>query len=97
MLTLVCTGEVEMLDYACSVHAPNYHCATMCGGLHYFSLDLLASSAQNTLHSRELDVWDLSVLMHELLAGNAPFEDMPATTELRVAKDDLQKPEIIRH
>lgn len=82
-------GEVETSDYACSAHAPSHHRTTMCGTQDYSSPDTPASSAKDTLYSMELDVWNLSVLMHGVLVGDALFEDMPATTEHIVAEGGL--------
>ena len=63
--------------------------------LDYLSSEMLASSTRHSFSNEEIDVWSLSVLMHELLVGTAPFEDMPATTKRRIAKGDHQMPNFV--
>ena len=57
------------------------------GTLDYLSSEMLASSTRHSFSNEEIDFWSLSVLMHELLVGIAPFEDMPATTKHKMASD----------
>lgn len=49
----------------------------------------------NLFCDKKMDVWSLSVLMHGLSMGNAPFEDVLAGTKYRVVIDGDQMPDFV--
>jgi serine/threonine protein kinase len=88
-------GEAEVSWHACLVHAPSHHRTKTWGGPDYSSPEVLASSAGDLFCNEKMDVWGLSVLMHELSVGNAPFEDVLAGTKYRVVIDGDQMPDFV--
>ena len=88
-------SEVDMLDYACLVHAPSHHHITTWGTLDYLFPEMLASSAGDSFCNEKMDVWNLSMLMHKLSVDNALFGDVSATTKRRVAMSDHQMPDVV--
>jgi aurora kinase, other len=85
-------GEIKISDFGWSVHAPNNRRQTLCGTLDYLPPEMLDGSAH---HTEKVDLWSLGVLMYEFLTGNAPFEDTPMKTQMRIVKGDMKVPDYV--
>jgi len=88
-------GELKMSDFGWSVHAPSGRRVTQCGTLDYLPPEMVDPKRNEKPYDERVDLWSLGVLTYELLVGNAPFEDTPAMTQLRIARADMKIPSFV--
>jgi len=63
-------GRVKLCDFGWSnFFNPDRTRLTYCGTLEYLAPEMINKDG----HDASLDVWNLGILMFELLAGRAPF------------------------
>lgn len=82
-------GDLKLADFGWSVHAPTAKRKTFAGTLDYLAPEMVLHKE----HNFSLDVWQLGVLLYELLTGKPPFEGSDKEVVFRRIRDvDLRFP-----
>merc|ERR1712137_133139 len=83
---------LKISDFGWAVHAPSRPRDTFCGTLDYLAPEIV----HNQRYNKNVDIWELGVLLYEFLVGKAPFEDADEkTTRKRIKTGKPIFPETI--
>ena len=88
-------GEIKLSDFGWSVHAPKNRRTTVCGTLDYLPPEMLGPGTTDKCYDKKVDLWSLGVLMYEFLVGQAPIEDTPTMTRIRIRKGEMTIPSFV--
>jgi serine/threonine protein kinase len=84
--------DLKLGDFGWSVHAPNSRRMTICGTSCYLPPEVVAKKP----HGPAVDVWQIGILLYELLSGTTPFEcETSAMMYHKIRNVDLQFPDSV--
>jgi len=63
-------GTLKIADFGWSVYAPSDRRKTVCGTPDYLPPEML----EHKEHDKNVDIWAIGILIHELCTGYPPFE-----------------------
>jgi serine/threonine protein kinase len=82
-------GSLKVADFGWSVYAPSDKRKTVCGTLDYLPPEMI----DHKEHDKNVDIWAIGILIHELCTGYPPFEsETKETTYKRIQKRELILP-----
>ena len=82
-------GSLKVADFGWSVYAPSDRRKTVCGTLDYLPPEMI----DHKEHDKNVDIWAIGILIHELCTGYPPFESKTKDrTYERIQTRDLNLP-----